>query len=182
MGEGILEAEDALLVVVDLQESFRRVIWHWDETVSNIVKLIKGCTVVGVPILVTEQYPKGLGPTVQEVRSVLKTQPIEKIHFGCFGEELFLNRMKQLNKRQMILCGIEAHVCVLNTALEAISEGFEVHYVVDAVSSRRMSDKEIALDRVKQSSVYVSSTEMVLFQLLKKAGTKEFKEVSRLVK
>jgi len=180
--QGILNRVDSVLIVIDVQEKFKPAISRWDETVANISKLIRGCKTLGVPIIATEQYPKGLGRTVPEIIELLESQPIEKITFSCFGEQKFKQKLEALNRRQLIICGIEAHVCALNTALDARAGGYEVHYVVDAISSRKQSDKDIAVERVKQSGTYLAATEMVLFQLLKDAGNEKFKEISRIVK
>jgi nicotinamidase-related amidase len=179
---GILEREHSALIVIDVQERFKPVISRWDETVANISKLIMGCKALHVPVLATEQYPKGLGRTVPEISGLLDSPPMEKITFSCLGDGKVREKVRGLGRRQLLLCGIEAHVCVLNTALDAISEGYEVHYVADAISSRKQQDMEIAVERVTQSGAYLASTEMALFQLLKTAGSEEFKEISRIVK
>jgi nicotinamidase-related amidase len=179
---GVLDSGDSVLLVVDFQEKFRPVIHGWDEALENVVRLAKGCNILGVPVVVTEQYPKGLGETVRELKAIMKSEPLEKTSFSCMGDEGFREKIKSLGKHQIILCGIEAHVCVLNSALDLKEAGFEVHVVADAVSSRRSSDKEIALERMKQSGVFLASSEMVLFQLLKDAKRPEFREISRLVK
>jgi len=180
--KGVLSADESALVVVDVQEKFRPAIDGWDGMVAEVVKLIKGCKILGVPVIATEQYPKGLGRTVSEVREVLDCPPVEKTSFSCFGDALFRDRIALTGRRQLLLCGIEAHVCVLNTALDALSGGYEVHYVVDATSSRKRGDKDVAVERVKQSGAYLATTEMALFQLLKGSKAGGFKEISVLVK
>jgi nicotinamidase-related amidase len=182
MNPGILEREGAILLIVDVQERFRPVIADFDLTVANIVKLAKGFKILGLPVIVTEQYPKGLGRTIPEIRQATDVKPFEKLSFSCLQEPGFDVLLEKYGRRQLVVCGIEAHICLLNTTLEALERDYEVHYVVDAVSSRRLQDKEIAVNRVTQAGAYQASTEIVLFQLLKKAGTGEFKEISKIVK
>ncbi|MFH1056172.1 MAG: hydrolase [Candidatus Altiarchaeota archaeon] len=179
---GKLKEEDSVLIVIDVQEKFKLVIHGWDGTLVNIVKLVRGCQILDIPVIVTEQYPKGLGRTVQEIRDALDFNPVEKMSFSCFGEEGFKRKLEGFGRKTLVLCGVEAHVCLLNTTLDALEKGYKVHYVVDAVSSRNPTDKEIAVKRVIHAGAYPTSTEMILFQLLEKAGTEEFKEISKIVK
>jgi nicotinamidase-related amidase len=182
MEGSVLGRESAVLVVVDVQEKFRQVIHEWDVMLSGVGKLVGGCTVLGVPVVATEQYPKGLGQTVEEIRPLLTEPPIEKLSFSCMGEPKFRERLESLRRRQLILCGIEAHVCVLNTALDALTEGYDVHIAADATSSRRRQDKETALANATQAWAHPTTVETILFQLLEKAGTEEFKQISKIVK
>lgn len=177
-----LSADNSVLVVVDVQERFRDVINEWEETVENVVKVVEGCRVLGVPILHTEQYPKGLGKTVNELRQALDGEPVEKVHFSCMGDPGFRQKIGSFGKKHVILCGIEAHVCVLQTALDLMDDGHVVHVVVDAVSSRKESDKKTAVRRMLNEGAAPETVEMVLFQLLKKGGTEEFKKISKIVK
>ncbi|HHQ44835.1 MAG TPA: hydrolase [Candidatus Altiarchaeales archaeon] len=177
-----ISRDNSALVVIDVQEKFRPVIKDFDDTVANIVKLIKGFQVLGVPIIFTQQYTKGLGETVDEIKKVAEFEPIEKLSFSCFDEDEFKRKIRALGRRHLVLCGIESHVCLLNTALDAIEAGYTIHYVIDAVSSRRESDKDIAVKRVIQEGAKAGSTEIVLFQILKTADAGEFKEISKIVK
>ncbi|MBW2983723.1 isochorismatase family protein [Candidatus Woesearchaeota archaeon] len=173
---GILKREDTALVVIDVQEKLGAAIPEIGNVVNNTNKLIKACKILNVPIIFTEQYPKGLGKTVVEG----VTDPIEKIHFDCFLEEKFYNKVK--NFKNLIIAGIEAHVCVIQTIISGISRGFKMHFIVDAVSSRKHLDKDVAVLRAKQQGALLATTEMIIFQLLKKAGTPEFKEISEIIK
>jgi nicotinamidase-related amidase len=177
-----VSSDNSFLVVVDIQERFRPVICGWDETVGNVVKLVRGMQVLELPVVVTEQYPKGLGNTVKEITDVLDVAPIEKITLSCFGSDAFREKIKAFGRKNLILCGIEAHICLLNTTLDALDAGYGVHYVVDAVSSRKKSDKDIAVQRVIQAGACPVSTEMILFQILQKAGTEKFKRVQEIIK
>ncbi|MBD3388058.1 MAG: isochorismatase family protein [Candidatus Altiarchaeales archaeon] len=177
-----LKADNTVLVVVDMQEKFKPVIRGWDGVVDNVVKLVKGFKVLGVPVVHTEQYPKGLGRTVPKLSGELDGDPIEKLHFSCFGDDGFCQRLGELQRENIVLCGIEAHVCLLKTTLDALDRGYSVHYVLDGTSSRRPLDKEVAVERVIQAGAYTVTSEMVLFQLLDRSGTEEFTEISKLVK
>lgn len=170
------------MVVVDVQERFRPVVHEWDWMLENIVRLIRGCRVLDVPVVVTEQYPKGLGGTVSEIKGVLGFTPVVKNAFSCFGEPSFNDTLKELGRKNIVLCGIEAHVCVFNTALDALEDGYNVHLAADAVSSRKKSDRRTAVRRMTQEGVRLASVEMLLFQMLKEAGSEEFKKIQEIVK
>ena len=180
--DGLPNRKEIALVVVDVQERFRPVIFEFDRVIANCSKLIQAFKVLEAPIVPTEQYPKGLGPTIPEIARLLEETPIEKIEFSCMRNPGFAQRLKDLKVRSIALCGIEAHVCVLQTALDAIREGIEVYFVEDAISSRKETDWRIAAQRLAQSGVWRASTEMLLFQLLERAGSDAFKEVQKIVK
>ncbi|MFH1402750.1 MAG: hydrolase [Candidatus Altiarchaeota archaeon] len=180
---GRISKEDSILVVVDVQEKFEAVIHEWDYMLENIIKIIRGFSAMELPIIVTEQYPRGLGKTVREVSEALgEFSPVEKTCFSCMGEPEFREKLKSFGRKNIILCGIESHVCLLNTTLDAIAEGYNVHFIVDAISSRKAVDHGITVERVNQAGAFLASAEMVLFQLLKDAKSDEFKKVSRIVR
>jgi len=136
-----------------------------------------------IPIVVTEQYPKGLGQTVEEIKSALPVyQPVEKLAFNCCDEPAFLNEVKRLNRKTIILTGMEAHVCVLQTCIGLLHGGFNIHVVSDAVCSRTKGDWKTGIEFVRDAGAVITSTETVLFQLLKVAGTEEFKAISKRIK
>lgn len=178
-----LNRKNTALIIIDIQEKFLPVIKDIDKVIENSIKLIKSFQIMKIPIIVTEQYPKGLGKTVDKIRNELKEyKPIEKICFNCFDNKDFFNILKDKKIKNIIICGIESHVCVTQTLIDAISKGFTVHLVKDAVSSRKESDYKLTIERAKQEGALISSTEMVIFQLLKKAGSKKFKEISKIIK
>lgn len=179
---GLLQKENTALIVIDVQERLMPVIHYSEQIFANVNRLIKGAEVLHIPLLVTEQYPKGLGNTCKEIELPENTDTIEKMCFSCMQSDEVLQQLKQLNLRSLILCGVESHICVFKTALEALEKGFEVHVVADAVSSRTPENKAIALERLRQSGVFIVSTEMVLFQLLDEAGTDTFKAISKIIK
>lgn len=180
MHTGKLNREDCLLLVIDIQERLIPVVHQYQEVIDNANILLKGMEILGVPVIVTEQYPKGLGNTCKEILLGDDVKVMEKITFSCLANDYIKESVQ--TKKQIIICGVEAHICVLKTALDLLDEGYEVHLITDAVSSRKNENKQIAVERMKQSGVFVSSTEMILFQLLDKAGTDEFKLISKLIK
>jgi isochorismate hydrolase len=179
-----LDREQAVLVVVDVQE---RLCAAMDDKVlerltTNIGVLQQAATTLGLPALATEQYVKGLGPTLSCLSQRFSTPATEKMTFSCCGDTDFLGSLKGTGRRQIILTGMETHVCVLQTALQLLAEGYAVHLVRDAVMSRRKENWQMALDYARQAGAVVTSTEAALFQLLRVAGTEEFKALSKLVR
>ena len=180
-----LARDGSLLLVVDVQERLFAAMdpEHREEVVKNIKILATAARRLGIPIQVSEQYPKGLGHTLPELKESLgEAEPIEKVAFSCCGAEGFAERLKATRARQVVLTGIEAHVCVLLTALDLLAEGYGVHVVADATCSRRRESWQIALDQLRQAGVAVPSTESVLFQLLGTADTEDFRFLSKLIK
>ena len=173
----MLRREDTTLVVVDVQEAFRKVIADFDAIVQKAATLVEGARVLGVPVIVTEQYPKGLGHTADEVG--LDGEPvIEKTVFAASCADGF-----DLDGReQVVVCGIEAHVCVHQTVEDLAARGVEVHVCADAVSSRDPANKVVALDRAERAGAVPTTVEMALLELCGRAGTDEFKQIQRLIK
>jgi nicotinamidase-related amidase len=171
------------LVVVDIQERLLPAIYEKERVIANAVRLIKGAAVLNLPTLVTEQYRKGLGATAAEVAGAGSSfAPIEKLAFSSCGEPAFLEALAAKEISDVILCGIEAHVCISQTCLDLRDRGFRVFVVADAVSSRTLENYRAGLDRMRAAGATLVSTEMVLFELLDRAGTDEFKQILRLVK
>ena len=169
-----LERDRAALVVVDVQEAFRPAVEGFDEVVENVRRLMQGAKVLGVPVIITEQYPKGLGRTVEELGEV---EALEKVCFSAADADGF-----DLDGRdQVLLCGMEAHVCVSQTA-HSLIDSKEVHVAADAVTSRTQANKQIGLHKMESSGAIVTSVETALFELLGAAGTPEFKEIQGLIK
>ena len=171
------------LVVVDLQERLLPAIHEQQRVVQNTVRLIQGAAVLQVPVFATEQYRKGLGPTVAEVAAAIPGfAPMEKLAFSACGATGFIPALEQRKVSEAILCGIEAHVCVSQTCLDLLENGFRVFVVADAVSSRTPENYRSGLDRMRAAGAVIVSTEMVLFELLERAGTDESKQILNLVK
>jgi nicotinamidase-related amidase len=174
-----LDADRAALVVVDVQEAFRKAIPTFDEVARAVGTLVEGAAATDIPILVTEQYPQGLGATVPEVAGHLPTgtQPISKVVFSAPAADGF----DLAGRDQAIVCGIEAHVCVNQTVLDLLELGIEVHVVADAVGSRTDANREVGLHKAERAGAVLTSVETALFELVGRAGTDEFKRVQKLV-
>lgn len=181
-----LQRHDALLIVIDVQEKLMPAIDRAAEVEANIERLVRGCHVLDVAPLVTEQYVKGLGRTVPRVRRALEETagyaPVEKMCFSAKGEGEFVAALRALRKKQVLVCGIEAHVCVYQTVGDLLANGYDVTVIADAVSSRAAENKEIALRRMTSDGARLSSTEMALFELLGVSGTAEFAQILKLVR
>lgn len=178
--------ETATLLVVDVQDRLFPAMDadHREEVVGNIKVLAAAARRLGVPILLTEQYPKGLGHTLPEVCDALGpgVEAVAKVAFSCWGAEAVRTRLRSAGRRAVILAGMEAHVCVLLTALDLLAEGLAVHVVADAVTSRTQASWRLAMEQLRQAGAVVTSTETVLFQLLGQADTDEFRELTRLIR
>ena len=180
-GLGILEKEGTVFVQVDIQEKFEPAMSGIDRTIANANILAGISTTLGIPLIVTEQYPKGLGRTSKKIELPDKAHVIEKTSFGCFGCEGFARKIEELGAKRIVLYGLESHICVLKTALEARRRGLEVHAVVDAICSRKEENRNVGIERMRQAGVFIASTEMVLFQLLEDSGEEEFMKLRKLI-
>lgn len=170
-------------LVIDIQEKLYPHMDQKEELLRRTSILLEGFRVLDIPIVLTEQYPKGLGPTLEAISSLLGKEPVfEKISFSCCGEAAVSDRLKSMERPILILCGIEAHVCVLQTVVDLREEGYAVVVVEDCISSRNPEDKRVAVDRMRSEGAIISTCESVLFELARVAGTEEFKAISRLVK
>ncbi|MCI0692650.1 hydrolase [candidate division KSB1 bacterium] len=179
----ILNRQQTALLVIDIQDRVHAVMRYREEVESNAQKLIRGCQLLQVPIFLTEQYPKGLGHTISSIRYALQAAlPIQKMTFSCCGSDELMLALREKGIRQVILAGIETHVCVLQTALDLLANDFQVHVARDAVSSRRELDHQTALQRLTQAGAIITTVEMALFELMVRASSAEFKEVSKLIK
>lgn len=179
----MLGLESTVLVVIDVQEKLTRVMYQRDRLINNLQKLIRGIQVLDVPIILTEQYPQGLGATISEISQLLSNiQPLPKLSFSCHGNENFVRRFDALGRRQILVSGIESHVCIYQSVSDFINLGYEVHVVTDAVSSRTLENRKIGFNLMKQTGAILTSTETVLFELLKIAKGEKFKTISQIVK
>ena len=181
--ETLLIPEKASLLIIDIQERILPVINNYKLVVENTLKLIKGFKVLGLPIYITEQYPKGLGATTSVIANEFEgVTPIEKLSFGCFGEARFSEAVEACGRRQLLVIGVEAHVCVMQTVLSARALGYEVFVVRDAVGSRDPANCAAALERMEANGAQIVTSEMAMFETLRVAGTPEFKRVLPLIK
>ncbi len=175
-----LNAAQSALIIVDMQNRLAPAIGNFAEVEQHCRWLVEVAHQLNIPVIATEQYPQGLGVTVQSLLALLQTdQIIEKIHFDASSEPALRAALADHQTKQVVLAGVEAHVCVLQTALGLIEQGFSVYLVVEACSSRRDSDKQLALARLQSAGVVLVSREMVAFEWLQRAGTEQFRSLSR---
>ncbi|MFI4918123.1 MAG: isochorismatase family protein [Legionellales bacterium] len=175
----LLNKEDSILLLVDVQEKFIPTLLDGAHLIARCEWLLKLAKRMAVPILASEQYPKGLGATLAQLSAYFEgTECIEKVHFSCMQEPRYVTRLREFNKNQLIITGIEAHVCVLQTALEMQAADFDVFVVVDAVTSRHAVDLSYGLKRMQQAGIHLITSEMVFFEWLRTAGSLDFKALA----
>ncbi|HYN15718.1 MAG TPA: hydrolase [Terriglobales bacterium] len=180
-----LEARHSALAVVDIQEKLLPPIFEKERMVRNSQLLIRLSKILGIPVLLSTQYSKGLGPTVPEIASLLpEVAPLEKNEFGCFNNDAYCARVKSLpgDRNTLLVCGMESHICVTQTALGALNSGYIVHVASDAVSSRTEWNWKIGLDRMRAAGAVISSTEMMIYELLRTSSGPAFKEMLQYLK
>jgi nicotinamidase-related amidase len=178
----MLNRKNAVLVFIDVQGRLSELVDGPEVLFKNLRRLLEGMTALGVPVVTTEQIPEKLGPTRDEFQPFLTRPPVSKTSFSCCGEPAFAKALEDLKRTQVILCGIETHVCVYQTALDLLEAGYEVSIVTDAVSSRDPANKALALRRLEVEGVSLTGTEMVLFELLSDAKDPAFKSILQIVK
>lgn len=180
----LLQADNTLLVVIDMQEPFLRNLHERERVMQNIPALIQGCSTMRVPIVVTTQYAEKMGDLHPAVRSILSNRvtPHNKMGFSCCSSPAFVSELQRSGRKQILLCGVETHICVSQTAHDLIGLGFQVHAVADALASRSEENWRLGLDKMRQGGVVLSSVEMALYELLQEAGTPEFRQILGLIK
>ena len=180
-----LDPERCALIVIDIQEKLLPPIFEKERLVRNAQLLIRLACILKMPTLMSTQYSKGLGNTVPEIASMLPdVEPLEKMAFSCFGSDVFCSALKRVpgNRNTVLLCGMESHICVAQTALAALREGYLVHVAADAVSSRTELNWKIGLERMRSAGAVISSTEMMIYEALRSSGTSEFKDMLKHLK
>ena len=179
----MLTKENAVLLVVDVQGKLAQLMHEKEKLFKNLKIMVKGAKILQVPIIWLEQNPDGLGPTIPELAGLLKNQQsISKFGFSCCQNDEFSAALKAVKRKQIVLTGIETHICIYQTARDLLAKGYGVEVVADAVSSRTLANKHIALEKISKAGGIISSTEMVLFELLQVAEGEQFKGILRLVK
>ena len=182
----ILRREDTLLVVVDMQEPFLRHIHDRDRLLENVLLLIQSANILGIPILPTSQYAERMGGVVPEVAAALPVHhaidTLDKLCFSCVGQSDFLNAVHASRRHQILLCGVETHICVSQTALDLVANGYQAHVAADAVSSRTLEKHKLGMERLRDSAVLPCAAEAAVYELLREAGSPQFKAVLKLVK
>jgi len=175
--------ENTIGLVIDIQERLFPVMWEKEKFLGNCQTLIQGLQTLQIPLLVTQQYSKGLGETLEEVKSLISGfEFIEKRDFSCWEEATVTGKLKQLNAKNVIICGIESHVCVLQTAVDLKEAGFNPIVVMDCVSSRKVENIELAKERFRFEGIMMTSYESILFELTRTSKAEEFRTISKLVK
>jgi nicotinamidase-related amidase len=180
---GLLNPENTVLVAIDFQERLFPVMHDKEKLLRQVVKLIRGAVVLDIPVVLTEQYPRGLGPTLPEITGLLPdVKPIEKTCFSCCDAVSFNSSLKATNRKQVLICGIEAHICVYQTAVALRQSGYEVQVVADCVSSRDPENKMVSLFKMGSAGIPPTTMETALFELLKIASGDRFRQISNIVK
>lgn len=178
-----MDPQDSVLVIIDVQGKLAELMQDKEALFANLERMARGARVLGIPIIWNEQVPEKLGPTIPQLAEALAgLEPLPKNAFSCAGNPRFLDRLAQTSRKGVILVGIETHICVYQTARDLLEAGYRVEVVADAVSSRTAANKSVALERIRALGAGVTSTEMVLFELLGSADREEFRAISRLVK
>ncbi|UCG47209.1 MAG: hydrolase [Phycisphaerales bacterium] len=179
----MLTIDDCCLVVVDVQGKLAQLMHEKEALFKNIRILIEAARILGIPIVWCQQAPDALGPTIPEVAELLAgVEPIDKVSFSCCGGGGFNEALAAAGTKQVLLCGIEAHVCIWQTAMELLGKGLDVHVAADAVSSRSRENKQVALDRMAAKGADIVSTEMAIFELLGTAEHPDFRRIAKLLK
>jgi nicotinamidase-related amidase len=179
----MLEANSLVLLIIDVQGKLSGMVHQKERILDNMQRLIKGIKVFEIPVMITEQYPQGLGATLSEITGLLpEVKRLPKISFSCCGDDNILRELKSLNRKQVLISGIESHVCVYQTAVDLVKLGFEVYVVTDTISSREPENRRIAFYLMNKAGATLTSTETVLFELLKIAKGEKFKAISQIVK
>jgi len=179
----MLRIDESFFLLVDMQGKLAEMMHKRKELNESLKILIRGLRILELPMIWMEQYPKGLGETTPEIKSLMDGfEPFPKVAFGCGGDENIMAAIRDLNRKQAIVAGIETHVCVYQSCKQLLEEGFDVTLVEDCTSSRTKQNRKIALGALRDVGVKMSSVEMVLFELLHKAGGEKFKQISKLVK
>lgn len=178
-----IKRELSLGLIIDIQEKLFPHMDHYESLLKRCAILIEGLKVLDIPLVLTEQYPRGLGSTVPEISVLYDQKPvIEKIAFSCCDEPALMQHSFMQSRNTVIICGIEAHVCVLQTVIDLVAAGYQAVVVEDCISSRKPEDKRVAVERMRAEGAVISTSESILFELARVAGTEEFKAISRLIK
>ena len=184
MHQNTLQLTQSTLAIIDMQDAFRAKIPNFTEVANRIAVMVQGARLLGLPIIVTEQYPKGLGHTAPEILAVLpeSLEIIEKTTFSSCGAQSFLTQLERSAAKQVLLCGIEAHICVNQTAHDLLAKGFQVHLLTDCITSRKPYDRKAATRKMQGSGAILCSVEMALFELMRDAKHEQFKAIQGLIK
>jgi nicotinamidase-related amidase len=175
--------QDSVILIIDVQEKLFQVIHEKEKLADNLQRLVKGAQILGVPILLTEQNPNGLGPTIAAINGLIPDiKPIVKFSFSCCGEKLFMEQLKTITRKNIFVAGIESHICVYQSCIDLLNMGYTVHTITDCISSRTPENRSLGIQRAHDAGAMLTGTEMMLFELLKTAENDKFKAISRIIK
>jgi nicotinamidase-related amidase len=179
----MLEIDNTVFVLIDVQGKLAQLMHEKDILFQNLQKLVKGMQVLKIPVLWTEQNPQKMGPTIPELSELLKTsKPVGKMSFSCMGSETFATLLERLDRGQVVLAGIETHVCVYQTTIDLVQKDYHVEVVADAVSSRTQANRDLGLEKIKGCGAHLTSVETLLFRLIRTAEHPAFREILAIVK
>ena len=179
----MITTENSVLNIIDIQGKLAQIMYNKERLFENLQKIIKGAIALEIPILWAEQIPDKLGPTIPEIRNLLRnSNPIVKKSFSCWGEENFITQLKVLNRTQILVAGIETHVCVYQSVKDFAKYDYQVHVISDAVSSRASEDREIGLNKMKEIGANITSVETILFEFIQNVEHPKFKEIIKIIK
>ncbi|MEW5820740.1 MAG: hydrolase [Cyanobacteriota bacterium] len=182
MHKKILDQNNSLLLIIDIQEKFKNIIYNSEKVIENTIKLVKTANWLEIPVVYTEQYPKGIGPTVEEIKQHLdKAKYFDKLTFSCCGNTEFISYLKSTGKNQIIVCGIETHICVNQTVHGLLENNFIPHLIIDAVGSRVIENLEVGINKMRDSGAVISCLEMCLFELMDNSKHPYFKDIQKLI-
>lgn len=180
----LLHDDNTLVAIVDMQEPFLRTIFERERVITNVSALIQGAMVLRVPLVATTQYAERMGGVIPEIQRLLPPlrSAIDKMTFSSYATPSFASEVQRSGRKQILLCGVEAHICVCQTALEMTAAGFQVHVAIDAVSSRSEANWKLGIDKMRQGGVLITSVESALYEMLHEAGTPEFRDILKIIK
>lgn len=182
MHKNILDEHNCVLLIIDIQEKFKDIIQDAEVVIKNMSRLIKAANILKIPVIYTEQYPQGIGPTVEVLKEDLASASyFEKIYFSCCKDNNFMGHLKLLNKKQVLVCGVETHICVNKTVHDLLEAGYSAHVIRDAVSSRSELNLQVGIDKMRDSGAIISCVEMALFEIMMHSKHEKFKEVQKLI-
>lgn len=179
----LINREDTVFIAIDYQEKLMPVMYEKEDLEEKVCRLAEGLKALGIPHIVTQQYTKGIGETIPSIAEAIgEFTPIDKTSFSCMGNEEFVRQLKECGKKTAVICGIEAHICLQQTVLQLLDEGYTVYVPADCVSSRSKKDRHWSIGRMRQAGAIITSYEAVLYELLRGAKAPEFKAISKIVK
>jgi len=178
----MLQIDNTVLLIIDIQGKLASLMHEKDGLFDNTVRILQAAEVLGMEVICTEQYPDGLGATVPQIAEHVNVEPISKLAFSCCGEEPFRDALRQTGRKQVLIAGIETHICVYQTTIDLLADGYEVYILTDAVSSRTEANRKLGLERMKDAGATMTGVEMALFEMLRVAKGDQFKQIARIVR